>query len=106
LTPRALAYWLSGDGCFEKSKGLIRISTDSFTTGELYLLRAVLLDNLNIETTRVSNGQGKNQYIIGYQNVKSQKYRILLNHFFPPGLKSRALILYCGMKELLAGLAP
>jgi hypothetical protein len=31
LTPRAIAYWISGDGSFNKNKEYIVISTESFT---------------------------------------------------------------------------
>jgi hypothetical protein len=62
LTPTALAYWLSGDGCFDKSQGAIRISTESFTPVEVDLLRSVLLDRYDIETTRVAANKAKGQY--------------------------------------------
>ena len=31
LTPRAIAYWISGDGSFNKKQRYIVISTESFT---------------------------------------------------------------------------
>jgi hypothetical protein len=33
LTPRAIAYWISGDGSFNKNKEYIVISTESFYPG-------------------------------------------------------------------------
>jgi hypothetical protein len=41
------------------NKGGIRISTDSFTPTEVDLLRSVLLEKLNIESTRNVANKGK-----------------------------------------------
>jgi hypothetical protein len=35
LTPRALAYWLAGDGSFDRSQGSIVIYTNSFSLAEV-----------------------------------------------------------------------
>jgi hypothetical protein len=44
LTPRVLAYWIGGDGTFEKSGGVTILCTDSFTVNEVELLRSISLD--------------------------------------------------------------
>ena len=64
LTPRAFAFWLASDSHYHKRDCCIQISTDSFTLSEVDLLRSLLLDKLNIESTRNANGRGKDQYII------------------------------------------
>jgi len=65
LTPRALAYWLSGDGHYLKRDGCIQLYTNSFSPTEVDQLRAALLQNFSIESTRVSAGvKGKDQFII------------------------------------------
>jgi hypothetical protein len=51
LTPRALAYWISGDGSFEKSGSVTILCTDSFTAGEVDLLRTILLNKFHIDST-------------------------------------------------------
>lgn len=50
LTPRALAYWLSGSYC--KSTGRMNHFNGSFSPGEDDLLRSILLEKYNIESTR------------------------------------------------------
>ena len=70
LTPRALAYCLAGEGGYDKSRGAIRIATHSFTPEEVDQLRAALLNNLNIESTRCSAGKkGQEQFV--YSNTKT-----------------------------------
>jgi len=65
LTPIALAYWLSGDGSYCQTTGRITIATNSFSPDEVELLRKILLDKFNLESTRISGGiKGKDQYKI------------------------------------------
>jgi hypothetical protein len=64
LTPICFAYWLAGDGSYNKTQGAIQISTHSFQPLEIDALRGALLDNFEIETTRVLGGKGEDQYII------------------------------------------
>jgi hypothetical protein len=59
LTPRALAYCLAGEGGYDKSRGAIRIATHSFTPEEVDQLRAALLNNFNIESSRNVYGKAK-----------------------------------------------
>jgi hypothetical protein len=53
LTPRAIAYWLSGDGNYSKRDKAILFCTHSFTPEELDQLRSDLLDKYGIESTRL-----------------------------------------------------
>lgn len=64
LTPICFAYWLAGDGSYNKTQGAIQISTHSFEPFQVDAIRRALLDNFEIETTRVSGGKGKDKYII------------------------------------------
>jgi len=89
LTPTALAYWLSGDGCFDKSQGAIRISTESFTPVEVDLLRSVLLDRYDIETTRVAANKAKGQSIIRNPKREVPKVQKLVKPFIPLSLAYR-----------------
>jgi hypothetical protein len=73
ITPRVLAYWLAGVGHYNKTQGTIHIYTNSFTPEQVDLLRAALLQNFNIESTRNVVNKAKEQYIIVYQNVKFLK---------------------------------
>jgi len=53
-----------------KTKGSIHIYTNSFTPAEVDQLRATLLNNLNIESTRCSAGKkGQEQFV--YSNTKT-----------------------------------
>jgi len=42
-----------------RSKGVVIISTDSYTADEVDLLRGILLDKYGISSTRYSNSKGK-----------------------------------------------
>lgn len=74
LTPVAFAYWLCGAVSFYKAKGAIAISTDSLRQEEVVLLRSLILQNLNIDSTRVSNGHGKNSIEFTSLNERSVRF--------------------------------
>jgi hypothetical protein len=62
-----LGHWLTDQWrcSFNKDQGVLILCTDSFTPVEVDLLRSILLENFNIESTRVSAGnKGKDQYRI------------------------------------------
>jgi hypothetical protein len=79
LTPRALAYWLTGEGHFHKSQGCVLIYTDSFSPNEVDRLRSILLTKLNIESTRVANNKAKEQYGIRIPKREVPKVQQLVN---------------------------
>lgn len=51
MTPRAIAYWLSGDGNFHQGNGVTRIDTFSFTIEEANRLRGILKTKFSIDST-------------------------------------------------------
>ena len=59
-----VAYWLSGEWHYNKRDGCIETATHSFTPSEVDTLRAALLKNLNIESTRCLYNKNKEQSII------------------------------------------
>lgn len=83
LTPRAIAYWISGDGSFNKKQRYIVISTESFTPAEVYTLRSVLLDRYGIESTRCAQNQAKEQYIIRIPKREVAKVQHLVKPHIP-----------------------
>jgi hypothetical protein len=89
FTARALAYWLSGDSSFNKRDCCIQITTDSFTLSEVDLLRSLLLDQLNIESTRNANGKGQDQYIIRIPKREVPKVQELVEPFMPHSMRYR-----------------
>jgi hypothetical protein len=87
LTPIALAYWLAGDGSYVKAKGIIQISTYSFTPQEVDQLRSVLLDQFNIESTR--NVLRPGQYMIRIPKREVPQVQQLVKAHIPPTMASR-----------------
>jgi len=89
LTPRALAYWLSGDGNYSKRDHAVLICQNSFSPTEVDLLRAVLLDKLNIESTRVVHNKGKKQFVIRIPKGEVHKVQQLVKPFMPSMMRYR-----------------
>ena len=89
ITPRALAYWLSGDGCYHKSQGAIQISTESFSPDEVDKLRSVLLHNFHIESTRNVKNQAKEQYLIRIPKREVAKLQALVSDYMAPSMRYR-----------------
>jgi len=83
LTPRVLAYWIGGDGTFEKSGGVTILCTDSFTVNEVELLRSISLDKFNIDSTLVSRGAGLEQYRIRIAKESMPTLQKLLSPHIP-----------------------
>jgi hypothetical protein len=83
LTPLALAYFITGAGWYCKSTGRISLSTDSFSPAEVKQLRSILLEKLNIESTRISNGKGKEQYFIDIPKRELPKVKSLVKAHIP-----------------------
>jgi hypothetical protein len=65
------------------------ISTDSLTLSEVDLLRSLLLDKLNIESTRNANGKGQDQYIIRIPKREVPKVQELVEPFMPHAMRYR-----------------
>lgn len=81
LTPSAIAYWISGDGSFNKKQRYIVISTESFYP--VYTLRSVLLDRYGIESTRCAQNKAKEQYIIRIPKREVAKVQHLVKPHIP-----------------------
>jgi len=85
LTPRAFAYWIAGDGTFSKRHSVIQIATNSFSPEEIDLLRAVLLECYDIDSSRVLSGnKGRDQYIIRIPRRELAKVQDLIQCHMPP----------------------
>jgi hypothetical protein len=66
------------------------IDTNSFTAGEVDLLRSILLKKLNIESTRNSAGKkGNEQYIIRNPKREVPKIKELVHPHIPASMAYR-----------------
>jgi hypothetical protein len=79
LTPKAIAYWISGDGTFDKSKNRVIICTDNFTIEDTKSLQNVLLNKFNINSYLKSAGnKSKDQYRIVIPRQDLVKFQELI----------------------------
>jgi hypothetical protein len=93
LTPIALAYWLAGEAHYHQRDGVITIATNSFTAVEVDQLRATLLNNFNIESSRNSAGvKGKEQYRIRRPKREVPKVQALVKAHIPESMGYRVLL--------------
>jgi len=84
LSPCAIAYWFAGDGSFHKRYSVIQVATNSFSPEEIDLLRAVLLERYDINSTRVLSGnKGRDQYIIRIPRRELGKVQDLIQCHMP-----------------------
>ena len=83
LTPRAIAYWIMGDGSYMKDSGRISFSTDSFTLKEVELLRDILLTKYNIASYIYSNGMKEDQFIIRISRTNSRDLAMIVYPYLP-----------------------
>jgi len=58
ITVLTLCYWLCDDGCFCKTKHIIYLCTDSFTSSEVDLLVQALNDKWDLKCRKVKGGSG------------------------------------------------
>jgi hypothetical protein len=90
LTPRALAFWLSGDGAYDKRDGVVTICSDNFTPEEVEHLRSVLLENCGIESTRILAGNpNKSKYRIRIPKREIAKLQNIVADLIPSSMRSR-----------------
>lgn len=90
LTPVAIAYWIAGDGTFDKSKNRIIICTDNFTIEECELLQNILLKKYNIETyLKLSGVKSRDQYRIVIPKRELKKFQTLVVDHLHPSLHYR-----------------
>jgi len=90
LSPLAIAYWIAGDGAFDKSRSRVILCTDSFTKDECSLLQDVLLEKYNIETYLKLNGvKSRDQYRIVIPKRELEKFQTLVVAHLHPSMYYR-----------------
>jgi hypothetical protein len=87
LTPVALAFWCASDATF--NRGAVVLCTDSFTAAEVDILRSILLTKYGINSTRVSNGTGKEQYRIRIAKSSMPTLQALVSDHIPQSMRYR-----------------
>jgi hypothetical protein len=84
LTPCAIAFWFAGDGTFSKRYSVIQVATNSFSPEEIDLLRSLLLERHDIDSSRVLSGnKGRDQYIIRIPKRELAKVQDLIQYHMP-----------------------
>jgi hypothetical protein len=84
LTLRAIAYWIMGDGTYDKQNKAIKISTESFSETEVKTLQEILLSKYNIRSNKYYSNKSKNleQYIIYIPRKDSINLSVLVYPYF------------------------
>ena len=81
--PLSLAVWFMDDGYKRNDCNALRLSTDSFTKSEQYILQSVLKSNFGIETSVHKKGKYWNIYI---PEKESKKFIALIQPYIIPEL--------------------
>ena len=81
--PLSLAIWFMDDGYKRNDCNALRLSTDSFTKDEQYILQSVLKNNFGIETSVHKKGKYWNVYI---PERESKKFIALIKPYIIPEL--------------------
>lgn len=84
LTPVALAFLVMSDGCFIKTKHIIKISTNSFTKAEVQLLGNAIFNNFGIEMT-VTRAR-KEEYLLIVRKSQVTKFQQIVKAYMIPSL--------------------
>lgn len=84
-----VAYWLSGEWHYNKRDGCIETATHSFTPSEVDTLRAALLKNFNIESTRCLYNKNKEQSIIRIPKREVIKVQHIVKPHIPTIMRYR-----------------
>lgn len=69
LTPRAFAFWIMGDGCFDKQGGTIILATNNFNLIEVTTLQTILKSKFDITTTISKSGNNQFRMVIPRREV-------------------------------------
>jgi hypothetical protein len=85
LTPRALAFWLMDDGQYVK-RGGITLCTDSFSMGEVLLLKSVLEEKYGLQCTIHNKNPEKGHYRIYISGKSLPVLRELVREFIHPSM--------------------
>ena len=86
ITPLCLAYWIMGDGYFDKDSKTVFLCTENFTHVEVIILIKVLSDNLGLicTTKRRILSSGKIGYRIRFSSYSLDNLRLLVSpHIIP-----------------------
>jgi hypothetical protein len=70
LTPRAIAYWISGDGSFNKKQRYIVISTESFTPRRFTLYAPFSLIDMVLNLLAVLRIKLRNSILFVFQKER------------------------------------
>jgi hypothetical protein len=90
LTPLAIAYWVAGDGTFDKSRSRVFLCTDNFTKEECKQLQIILLNKFGIETYLKLNGvKSKDQYRIVIPKRELKYFQNLILDYLHPSMYYR-----------------
>ena len=81
--PLSLAIWFMDDGYKRNDCNALRLSTDSFTKDEQYILQSVLKENFGIETSVHKKGKYWNLYV---PERESKKFVSLIRSYVVPEL--------------------
>jgi hypothetical protein len=84
LTPISLAYFIMGDGSYNKTTKAFRLSTHSFSKEEVELLSTTIYNKFGIESRleHVRNGQ----YMIRIVGSELHKLQLLVKDFMIPSM--------------------
>jgi hypothetical protein len=89
LTPRAFAYWLTGDGSYHKRDNCIHIYTNSFTKAEVELWITILHFHISSTINIQRNSKGIEQSIIRIPKREVSKVKALVSVHMPPSMRYR-----------------
>nr|CAA39012.1 unnamed protein product [Chlamydomonas reinhardtii] len=85
LTPRALAYWIAGDGCWDNAG--LRLSTHNFKHDECVMLTHMLSRRFGLECTVQKQKNGETIYYRIYVVAKSMpRLRSLVSCYLDPSM--------------------
>ena len=78
LTPIVLAYWIAGDGSWDRSRNAVKICTNGFTENEVKFLIDNLLRKLDISSKLVFAKKNFEGPMISVNKENSEKMQTLL----------------------------
>lgn len=87
LTPVVMAFFIMGDGNFNKIKKVIRLCTNSFTKSEVEILSKAILNKFDIET-RLEHTRN-NQYILVIRTSQVPKLQNIVKEHIHPSMLFR-----------------
>ena len=91
ITARSLAFWLAGDGTFEKGRGRITLCTDNFSEDEVIQLSSILSNNFNISSSlrSITSKFNKIYFRLVIPTSQLSKVQNLVKPFMPKAMLYR-----------------